>query len=70
MTNIILYHLYAESKIQHKWTSLQNRHRLTDVRLRRVVAKVEVGSGGKDREFGISTCELLYIEWISNKVLL
>ena len=35
-----------------------------------MVAKVEVGSGGKDWEFGIIRCELLYIEWISNKVLL
>ena len=30
------------------------------------------GSGfwGKDWEFGISRCKLLYIEWINNKVLL
>ena len=27
-----------------------------------MVAKVEVGSGGKDWEFGISRCELLYID--------
>ena len=26
--------------------------------------------GGKDWEFGISRCILLYIEWINNKVLL
>ena len=26
--------------------------------------------GGKDWEFGISRCKLLYIEWINNKVLL
>ena len=25
---------------------------------------------GKDWEFGISRCKLLYIEWINNKVLL
>ena len=26
--------------------------------------------GGRDWEFGISRCTLLYIEWINNKVLL
>ena len=30
----------------------------------------EGGRGGKDWKFGISRCELLYIEWINNKVLL
>ena len=40
------------------------------MRLRLVVAKAEVGSGGKDWEFGIRRCKLLYIEWINNKVLL
>ena len=28
------------------------------------------GGGGMDLEFGISRCKLVYIEWISNKVLL
>ena len=28
------------------------------------------GRGGKDWEFGISRCKLLYIGWINNKVLL
>ena len=28
------------------------------------------GGEGKDWEFGISRCKLLYIGWISNKVLL
>ena len=28
------------------------------------------GGGGKDWEFRISRCKLLYIGWISNKVLL
>ena len=27
-TNVIWYHLYVESKIQYKWTYLQNRNRL------------------------------------------
>ena len=33
-------------------------------------AKGEEDVGGKDREFGISRCKLLYIGWINNKVLL
>ena len=28
------------------------------------------GGGGKNWEFGISSCKLLYIGWINNKVLL
>ena len=35
---------------------------------RLVVAKEE--EEGKDWEFGISRCKLLYIGWINNKVLL
>ena len=35
-----------------------------------MVAKGERAGGGVDREFGISRCKLLYIEWINNKVLL
>ena len=35
-----------------------------------VVAKWEVGRGGKDWKFGISRCKLVYIGWINNKVLL
>ena len=30
-TNIILYHIYVESKKWYKWTYLQNRNRLTDI---------------------------------------
>ena len=29
-----------------------------------------MGRGGKDWEFGISRCKLIYTEWIINKVLL
>ena len=35
-----------------------------------LVAKGEVGRGGKDWGFGISRCKLVYIGWINNKVLL
>ena len=39
-------------------------------RERLVVAKGETGGRGKNWEFGISRCKLLYIGWINNKVLL
>ena len=35
-----------------------------------MIAKVEDGWGGKDWEFRISRCKLLYIGWINSKVLL
>ena len=35
-----------------------------------MVAKGEWGGGGKDWEFGIGRCKLLYVELINNKVLL
>ena len=35
-----------------------------------MVARREGGGGGMDREFGVSGCKLLYIEWMDNKVLL
>ena len=37
-TNTVWYHLYVESKIQHKWIYLWNRNRLTDIENRAVVA--------------------------------
>ena len=57
-----------ESKIRHKWTYL--RDRLTDMENRLVVVKDEGDVGGKNWEFGINRCKLLYIEWINNKILL
>ena len=47
----------------HKWTYLQNWNRLKDTENRLVVAKWE-------GEFGIGKWKLLYLEWISSKVLL
>ena len=44
--------------------NLSMKHRLTDIENRLVVAKAE----GMDWEFWISSCKLLYIEWI-NKLL-
>ena len=61
---------YVDSKIRHKWTYLQSRNRLTDIQARLVVAKGEVGVCGMDWGFGVSTCKLLHLEWISNEVLL
>ena len=52
-------HLYVESKIWHEWTCLVNKNRLrqrTDLLLPR-----DKGSGGgKDWEFVIHRCKLLY----------
>ena len=33
-----------------------------------MVAKEEGVGGGMDWEFGVSSCKLLYIEWMDNKV--
>ena len=33
-------------------------------------AKGEAGGGGMEFEVGVSRCQLLYVEWIKNKVLL
>ena len=41
-----------------------------DTENRPVVAKGEGVGGGKDWEFGISRCKLLYTKWMNNKVLL
>ena len=49
---------------------LQNRTKLTDMEKRLVVAKGEWGGSDMDLEFDISICKLLYLEWISNKILL
>ena len=48
-----------------------NRNRLTDIENRLImVAKGEGGGSGMDREFGIGRWKLLYLEWISNEILL
>ena len=52
------YHLYAESKIQHRWIYLWNR--FTDIENRL----------GKDWEFEIIRCKLWYVQWMDIKVLL
>ena len=68
-TDTIWYHLYVESKIWHKWTYLWKRNKPTDIENRLVIAEGEGNGEGKDWEFGMSRCKLLYIEWINNKAL-
>ena len=61
------YHLYVESKVQHKWTYLWHRNKLTDIRnlwLPRWVGWGRKGLGVWDR------CKLLYRGWINNQFLL
>ena len=49
--------------------NLFNRNRLTDTENRPVVAKGERGGSGMDREFGISRCNLLNINFRMDKQL-
>jgi len=51
-----------------KYDKMNISMKQTDIDNRFVTAKG--GEGGKDWEFGISRCKLLYIEWIKNRVLL
>ena len=54
-TNELIYEIETDSQTQRTDLWLPRRR---------------VGRVGKDWEFGISKCKLLYIEWINNKVLL
>ena len=45
--NIIWYHLYVESKLQHEWTYQQNEDRFRDKENRLVVAKGEEEGRGR-----------------------
>ena len=68
-TNTICHHLYAESKYgpnEHiRETETDSRAKRTDLGLPR-----GRGEGGKDGEFGISRCTLVYKGWMYNKDLL
>ena len=46
------------------------RNRITNIENRLVFAKGEGGGGGIEWEVGVSKCQLLYVEWVKNKVLL
>ena len=50
--------------------NLCTKQKLTDIESRLVVAKGARGCGGREWEFGVSRCKLLYIGWTNNKVLL
>ena len=61
----MIYHVYVESKVQHKGTYLRNSHGY-----REQTCSCQGGTGRKNWEFGISRCRLLYTGWINNEVLL
>ena len=46
------------------------QNRFIDIENRLVVAKEKRRESGMDWEFEVSGCKLLYLEWISNEVLL
>ena len=48
----------------------KKQKQITDMENRHVVAMGEREESGMDGEFGIGRCKLLYLEWISNEVLL
>ena len=62
-TNTVWYQLYVKSKIQHKWTHLQNKK--THGQGEHTCGCQE---GRMEWEFGVGRCKLLYMERINNKV--
>ena len=68
-THTIWHHLYVDSKI---WQNelLWKRNRFTGIVNRLVVIKREKLGGVMDWQVVASRCNLLYTEWVSNKVLL
>ena len=50
--------------------NLSTEKKLMDLENRLVVAKAEWGGGWMDREFGVTRCRLLHLEWISSEILL
>ena len=46
----------------------ENRNGLTDRENRPVAAKGQPGRVGMDWDFAISSCKVLYIDWMNNKV--
>ena len=59
----ITYGLYVESKIQYKWTYLQNKNKLRHKK-QTCGFQGEGGGSGLDGEFGVGRCKLLHLEWI------
>ena len=69
-TNAIWYDLCVESKKKnYKWTYLQNRNRLTDLENKFMVTLWGKVVGGMVRSLEIDMYILLYLKWITNKVL-
>ena len=70
--NIIWYPLYVESKKKwYNWTYIQNRNRLTDLQNELTAAsRGRMAGGGIVRETEIDMYTLLYLKWITYKVLL
>ena len=50
--------------------TLSTEKKIMDLENRLVVAKGEEGKVGMDWAFGVSRCQLVHLEWISNEVLL
>ena len=50
--------------------NLSTEKKIMDMENRTVVSKRGGGGSGLDWEFGVSRCKLLYLEWLSNEILL
>ena len=50
--------------------NLSTKQKQTHIENRLVVAKGEEGGSGMDWKFAVSKCKLLYLEWISNEIML
>ena len=50
--------------------NLSSEKKLMDMENRLVVTKVNGGGSGMDWESGVNRCKILYLEWISNEILL
>ena len=62
-TNTILYHLYVESKNMAQMNLSMKQKQTHRYRVHTCVCQ-----GGGGREFGVSRCKLLYLEWINYEV--
>ena len=56
--NTIPYHSSMESKIQHQWTCLQNKNRLTDIEIELVVARAACCAWRPAPSSGSAGCRL------------
>ena len=63
------YHLYRNLKYDTN-EPIYESETYSDIENRLVVAKGEGEGGEMDGELGVNRWNLLYVEWIANKVLL